>query len=126
MPGVVAEVLGCVGWLGELPLEPPPPQPLAPAMMATNNSSSIQDQRRWRDGIPIINSRPSAEPPLSTQDSGLARDADEADVVFTVIVVVPVPAEDKVRVVGFKVQLGTLCAPAGEAVRAQVKLIVPL
>jgi len=45
--------------------------------------------------------------------------------VFTVKTVVPLPPEASVTLVGFKLQVGRLCAPVGELVRAQVRFIVP-
>jgi hypothetical protein len=49
----------------------------------------------------------------------------EAAVVFTVKTVVPVPSDAIVTLAGFKLQVGRLCAPVGELVRAQVRFIVP-
>jgi hypothetical protein len=49
----------------------------------------------------------------------------EAAVVFTVSVDVPLPPEARVTLAGFRVQVGRLCAPAGELVGVQVKFIVP-
>jgi hypothetical protein len=46
-------------------------------------------------------------------------------VVSTVKVEVPLPPNARDTLVGFKLQVGRFCAPAGDVVRAQVRFNVP-
>jgi hypothetical protein len=52
-------------------------------------------------------------------------EAGEAAVVVTVSTAVPLPPDARLTVAGFRLQAGRLCAPDGEAVREQVRLMVP-
>lgn len=107
----------------------PPPQPIAPIAKTAASITSIDTQRRRRDGMPNISSpAKTAPPPPSAQEflpNGSRRAVVEAAVVFTVKTVVPVPSDAIVTLAGFKLQVGRLCAPVGLPVRAQVRFIVP-
>jgi hypothetical protein len=52
-------------------------------------------------------------------------EAGEAAVVFTVSVAVPLPPDARFMLTGFRLHVGRPCAPAGEAIREQVKFRVP-
>jgi sulfite reductase beta subunit-like hemoprotein len=49
----------------------------------------------------------------------------EAGVVFTVSMAVPLPPAARFMLTGFRLHVGGLCAAAGEALREQVRFIVP-
>ena len=93
---------------------------------ATINSIIIADaQRRRRDGIPIMITAANREPPPPMGQKFSRAEADVAAVVFTVSTAVPLPPAARFTFAGFRLHVGRLCAPAGEAVREQVSPIVP-
>ena len=55
----------------------------------------------------------------------MRREAVDAAIVLTVSTLVPVPPVAMATLVGFMVQVGRLCAPVGDVVRAQVRFRVP-
>lgn len=129
MPAVVAGVPGC--WpCPEFELLPPPPQPLPAATAMTHNAIRTDAQRRRRDGMPKRTRTARIEPPPPMPHSRIpgegTTDALDAAVVFTVNVEVPLPPDDRVTLVGFKLHVGKLCAPVGEVVRLQDRFIVPV
>jgi hypothetical protein len=79
--------------------------------------------------MPNITTNARTEPPQPTPQSfswgGSTRELLEAAVVFAVSTIVPLPPVVRVMLAGFKLQVGRLCAPAGAAVKVQVRLIVP-
>ncbi len=107
---------------------PPPPQPTIPATTIPNNAAIIRALRRL-DGTPRRHVSASTPPPLNVFHSWLPGESKrlllEAAVVFTVTTVEAVPPVAMVMLAGFRVQLGRLCAPAGEAESVQVTFIVP-
>ena len=99
-------------------------------MSATIQSrSKVGSHRRRRVGMPKSSSAArTVPPPPSFHRSGpygCASAVVEAAVVFTVRVLVAVPPDLNATLVGFRPHVGRLCAPAGELVRAQVRLSVP-
>lgn len=125
MPDVVAGVVVCVVPPPVEPLPPPPPHPMAPPTMITIHKANIEAQRRRSDGIPSITTNARTEPLPNPQIFNGCIDAVEAAVVFTVSVVVPLPLLETARVLGFRLQVGKLCAPVGEAANVHVRFMVP-
>jgi hypothetical protein len=103
---------------------------MLPAEATTSNKASIDGRRRRRDGRQNSSSPARAEPPPLRPhrfrlDSPAIAGEVEAAVVCTVKVVAATAFVATVRVDGFKLQDGRLCAPTGEPVRVQVSFIVP-
>lgn len=123
VPAVVAGVV--------VPLAPtPPPQPIAAEVTTSQSTTSIEIQRRRRAGIPHTKSNAStviSAPafPKSRPEGPRSWALVDAAVVNTVRTLVAEPPEVNATLVGLRLQVGKLCAPAGESVREQVKLRVP-
>ena len=64
------------------------------------------------------------EPPPMGQESSRA-EAGEAAVVLTVSTAVALPPDARFMLTGFRLHVGSPCAPAGDAIREQVRFIVP-
>jgi hypothetical protein len=64
------------------------------------------------------------EPPPMGQKFSRA-EAGEAAVVVTVSTAVPLPPDAMFMLTGFRLHVGRPCAPAGEAIREQVRFMVP-
>lgn len=96
---------------------------MTPAAAMTNSTISADAQRRRRDGMPNRIRAVKREPPMCRKFS--RAEADEAAVVFTVSTAVPLPPAARFMLTGFKLHVGALCAPAGEAISEQVRFIVP-
>jgi hypothetical protein len=124
LPEVVA---GVAGLTVEVVVERPP-QPMVPAKITTN-STIMESHRRLRAGMPNIRrAAKAAPPPLNRQRSwpnGVREDVVEAAVVFTVRTLFPLPPDAMVTLAGLRLQVGTLCAPEGEPVKAQLRFMVP-
>jgi hypothetical protein len=127
VPAVVAGVLLPPPPVVDPP--PPPPHPIAPATTTIPNSTIIRSQSRRRAGTPTISSPASITPPpprpISFSPLGASMAVLDAAVVRTVNTVVPLPPLVTVTLVGLRLHVGKLCAPAGEAVSVQLRFIVP-
>jgi len=126
LPAVVAGTTGpvlAVVWL------PPPPQPIAHDTTTIHSSASMDAKRRRRAGNPHRNSTANTAPPPPRPHrlfrDGRTSEAEEPAVVEMVITVVPLPLPLRVSAVGFKLHVGRLTAPVGEAVNEQRRFMVP-
>jgi hypothetical protein len=126
VPDVVAIV---PEWLGGKVMDAPP-QPMLPASTTTHSRSSMEAQRRRRDGMPIISNAARTEPPQPSPQTricvGRAREAVEAAVVVIESTAVFTPLGVSTMFAGFTLQTGRLCAFAGELVSAQAAFTVPV
>jgi hypothetical protein len=75
--------------------------------------------------MPIISRAAKREPPPPIGQKFSRAEAAEAALVFTVSTAVPLPPAARFTFTGFKLHVGRLCAPAGEATREQASPIVP-
>src|SRR5579859_292170 len=96
-----------------------------PAAAMTNTIVITGAQRRRRDGKPIMSRAAKSEPPPPTRQKSGRAEAEEAALVFTVSTAVPLPPAARFRLAGFRLHVGRLCAPAGEAIREHAIPIVP-
>jgi len=107
----------------------PPPQPIVTTTEKTASNASIEIQRRRREEMPQVSSSARTVPPppilQKFPGEGLRREAVDAAIVLTVSTLVPVPPVAMATLVGFMMQVGRLCAPVGDVVRAQVRFRVP-
>ncbi len=107
----------------------PPPQPMAPYAKIASNRTNIEVHRRRRPGMPNSRTMARVAPPPPSQRNGLPDRCNSAVVLAAVVVTVsvelPFAPAARVTLVGFIPQVGTLCAPVGDEVRAQVRFIVP-
>ena len=96
-----------------------------PAAAITSSIIIADAQRRRRDGIPIMITAANREPPPPIGQKFSLEVAEEAAVVFTVSTADPLPPAARFTFAGFRLHVGRLCAPAGEAIREQASPIVP-
>lgn len=117
-----------VGGVGDFDELEPPPHPIAPTVQTISKRPNIDIQRRRRDGMPSM-TRPAKTllppSPHRPKRDGCARAVFVAAVVCRVKVAVPFPLATIATLVGFKLQVGRLCAPEGELVNVQANFMVP-
>jgi hypothetical protein len=87
-------------------------------------------QRRRLEGTPHISktARNAPPPPIPHGLALAGRTSEEFDdaVVATVRTLVPFPPGLRATLVGFRLQVGRLCAPEGDSAREQVNSRVPV
>lgn len=75
--------------------------------------------------MPIMSRAAKSEPPPPTGQKFGRAEAEEAALVFSISTAVPLPPAARFTLAAFRLHVGRLCAPAGEAIREQAIPIVP-